>query len=92
MADDGLNPPAPPRPPHQYGMKDAPPAGGASVVEVLAADLQGPGVVYCPNPKMPLWSTHPRVFIDVTGENGGRCPYCSTVYRLKAGQMVGVGL
>ena len=34
-------------------------------VEVTAKDLQGPGVVFCPNPKMPLWSGHPRVFIDV---------------------------
>ena len=88
MADDGLSPPAPPHLPHQYGMNEGPPSGGASVVEVLAADLQGPGVVYCPNPKMPLWSTHPRVFIDVTGTDGGKCPYCSTVYRLKAGQKV----
>ena len=36
-----------------------------AVVELVAADLQGPGVVFCPNPKMPLWSNHPRVFIDV---------------------------
>ena len=86
MADDRL------KSPDQYGLKDDQAAApGAAVVEVLAADLQGQGVVYCPNPKMPLWSTHPRVFIDVTGENGGRCPYCSTVYRLKAGQKVGVG-
>ena len=36
-----------------------------TVVEVTAQDLQGPGVVACPNPKMVLWSSHPRVFIDV---------------------------
>jgi len=57
-----------------------------SVVEVVAADLQGPGVVFCPNPKMPLWSNHPRVFIDVATTGEGWCPYCSTVYRLKAGE------
>ena len=58
-----------------------------AVVELAAADLQGPGVVPCPNPKMPLWSNHPRVFIDVTrGAEGGTCPYCGTVYRLKAGE------
>jgi uncharacterized Zn-finger protein len=56
-----------------------------AVVEVTAHDVQGPGVVSCPNPKMTLWSNHPRVFIDVShGE--GRCPYCGTVYRLKAGE------
>ena len=57
-----------------------------SVVEVSAADLQGPGAVTCPNPKMTLWSTHPRVFIDVATAGEGKCPYCGTVYRLKAGE------
>ncbi len=57
-----------------------------AVVELTAKDLQGPGVVACPNPKMALWSTHPRVFIDVATEGEGKCPYCGTVYRLKAGE------
>ena len=61
-----------------------------SVVEVTAKDVQGPGVVACPNPKMTLWSTHPKVFIDLShGE--GKCPYCGTVYRLKAGEKPGSG-
>jgi uncharacterized Zn-finger protein len=59
-----------------------------SVVEVGAKDLQGPGVVFCPNPKQALWSNHPRVYIDVAGHGEGRCPYCGTVYRLKAGEKV----
>lgn len=59
-----------------------------SVVEVSASEVQGPGVVACPNPKMPLWSNHPRVFVDVTHEGGGKCPYCGTVYRLKAGEVL----
>jgi uncharacterized Zn-finger protein len=45
-------------------------------------------VVFCPNPKMPLWSTHPRVFIDVASTGEGWCPYCGTHYRLKAGEKV----
>lgn len=57
-----------------------------AVVEVTAKDVQGPGVVACPNPKMALWSNHPKVFIDVTHEGGGKCPYCGTVYKLKAGE------
>jgi len=56
-----------------------------AVVEVTAHDVQGPGVVACPNPKMALWSTHPKVFIDVS-HGDGKCPYCGTVYRLKAGE------
>ena len=62
-----------------------------SVVEVAAADLTGPGVVFCPNPRMPLWSNHPKVYIDVASTGEGRCPYCGTVYRLKAGEKVGHG-
>ena len=48
----------------------------SAVVELLASELQGPGVVFCPNPKMPLWSNHPRVFIDVASTGSGKCPYC----------------
>jgi uncharacterized Zn-finger protein len=57
-------------------------------VQVSAKDLQGPGVVYCPSPKMPLWSNHPKVFIDVVTTGEGKCPYCGTVYQLKAGERV----
>ena len=60
-----------------------------ALVAVTAKDLQGPGVVFCPNPRMPLWSNHPRVFIDVATEGEGRCSYCGTVYRLKAGEKLG---
>ena len=57
-----------------------------SVVELSAADLQGPVVNACPNPKMALWSNHPRVFIDLAHTGQGACPYCGTVFRLKAGE------
>jgi uncharacterized Zn-finger protein len=59
-----------------------------AAVELVAKDLQGPGVTFCPNPKMPLWSGHPKVFIDVVTTGEGRCPYCGTLYRLKAGEKV----
>jgi uncharacterized Zn-finger protein len=62
-----------------------------AVVEVTAADVQGPGVVYCPNPKMALWSSHPRVFIDVASTGEGKCPYCGTVYKVKEGEHIGHG-
>jgi uncharacterized Zn-finger protein len=60
-----------------------------AVVELTAADLHGPGAVFCPNPKMPLWSSHPRVFIDVGTTGEGACPYCGTVYRLAPGVKAG---
>jgi uncharacterized Zn-finger protein len=43
-----------------------------AVVELSAKDLQGPGVTFCPNPAMPLWSNHPRVFIDVGHHRRGQ--------------------
>ena len=53
----------------------------ASSVEVTLADLP----IHCPNPAMPLWSSHPRVFLDI-GETGeAMCPYCGTRYRLRGG-------
>jgi uncharacterized Zn-finger protein len=62
--------------------------GSRASVELTAAELQGPGVIFCPNPKMPLWSNHPRVFIDVATVGVGKCPYCGTEYRLKPGEKV----
>ena len=52
-----------------------------SVVEVTAKDLP----LHCPNPAMPLWSSHPRVFLDVEAEGEAMCPYCGTRYRLSGG-------
>ena len=57
-------------------------------IEVGAKDLHGAGVVFCPNPKMALWSNHPRVFIDVATTGEGKCPDCGAVYRLKAGEKI----
>ncbi len=65
--------------------------GPRAVVELAASELLGPGVVHCPNPRMPLWANHPKVFIDVARTGEGRCPYCGTVYRLKAGEQAHAG-
>ncbi len=60
-----------------------------AIVEVTAKDMQGHGAVFCPNPKMALWSSHPKVFIDVATTGDGKCPYCGTVYKLKADEVIG---
>ena len=59
------------------------PAGGRApgVIELAGSDLPA----YCPNPKMPLWSRHPRVFLDVVNEAEAMCSYCGTRYRLGPG-------
>jgi len=51
------------------------------VVEVTPDKLP----VFCPNPAMPLWSSHPRVFLDVSDEGEAKCPYCGTIYILRGG-------
>lgn len=48
-------------------------------ITVTEADLP----VYCPGPKAPLWSMHPRVYIEIEKEGVAICPYCSATYELK---------
>ena len=59
-----------------------------AVVELLGVDLNSQGGVYCPNPKadMKLWNTHPKVYLHIAQTGEAKCPYCGTVYRLKAGE------
>jgi uncharacterized Zn-finger protein len=61
-----------------------------AVVELLAKELNHQGGVFCPNPKadMQLWDNHPKVYLDVARTGEAKCPYCGTVYRLKAGETV----
>ena len=54
-------------------------------VEVDAKDLPA----FCPNPAMPVWCHHPKVFLDITTEGSAKCPYCGTVYKLKGGALGG---
>ncbi len=49
-----------------------------AVVEIDASDLPA----FCPNPKMPLWSSHPRVYLELTETGKAMCSYCGTKYRL----------
>ena len=55
------------------------------VIEVGADDLP----VFCPGPKAPLWSMHPRVFLDVAKAGEVLCPYCGTRYVYKGAPPAG---
>ena len=46
-----------------------------SYVELDGKDLPA----YCPNPAMPIWSSHPRVFSTSATTAKAKCPYCGTV-------------
>jgi uncharacterized Zn-finger protein len=52
-----------------------------NIVELELTDLPA----FCPNPAMPLWSSHPKVYLDLSHNGRAICPYCSTEYQLKAG-------
>jgi len=55
------------------------------VVELSARDLPA----FCPSPAMPVWNHHPRVFLELATTGQAMCPYCGTVYRLRAGEVPG---
>ncbi len=57
----------------------------ASAIEVAPEDLP----VFCPNPAMPLWSSHPRVFLDIAETGTAMCPYCGTRSVLRGGARPG---
>lgn len=63
----------------------------SSAVELLAKDLNPQGGVFCPSPQaaMAIWNSHPKVYLDVARTGEAKCPYCGTLYRLKAGEHVG---
>lgn len=60
------------------------PKTSGPAVELGADDLPA----YCPNPAMPLWSSHPKVFLDLSHSGHANCPYCGTHYRLKPGTVL----
>ena len=51
-------------------------ADASKEVEITEKDLP----LHCPMPDAPLWSRHPRVFLDVAKEGEVLCPYCGTRY------------
>ena len=55
-----------------------------AIVELDGKDLPA----HCPNAAMPLWSSHPRVFLDLSHGGSATCPYCGTVYQLKPGTVI----
>ena len=64
-----------------------------AAIELAATDLNAHGGVFCPSPlaDMKLWNSHPKVYLDVAKSGEACCPYCGTVYRLKAGEHVAQG-
>lgn len=53
--------------------------GRARLVEITAKELP----LHCPMPGAPLWSRHPRVFLDIAKAGESLCPYCGTKYVFK---------
>jgi len=57
----------------------------ARQVDVTEKDLP----LHCPTPGAPLWSRHPRVFLDVVQHGEALCPYCGTKYVYKGAPVKG---
>jgi uncharacterized Zn-finger protein len=53
-------------------------------IEVSAKDLP----LHCPTDEVALWSSHPRVFLDLVKTGHAACPYCGTRYKLKLGEVI----
>ena len=47
-------------------------------VEVKPQDLP----ISCPNNDMELWSSHPKVYLNLSKTGEACCPYCCTKYVL----------
>ena len=57
----------------------------ARQVEVSEKELP----LHCPTPGEPLWSRHPRVFLDVVKYGEALCPYCGTKFVYKGAPVKG---
>lgn len=51
------------------------------VITIKGSDLP----LHCPGPQAPLWSMHPRIYIDLSKDGSAACPYCGAKYRLEEG-------
>ncbi|AWB35369.1 zinc-finger domain-containing protein [Orrella marina] len=56
----------------------------AQSVTITSEDLP----LHCPSDKAPLWSMHPRVYLDIADTGSVKCPYCGTVYQLAPGTKI----
>ena len=46
--------------------------------QVTRADLP----LHCPLDSMPLWNSHPRVFLPIEDTGRAQCPYCGAWFTL----------
>ncbi|MBF2761380.1 MAG: zinc-finger domain-containing protein [Ectothiorhodospiraceae bacterium AqS1] len=47
---------------------------------VTRADLP----LSCPLPGMPVWNSHPRVYLPIEESGSAQCPYCGAHFTLEA--------
>jgi uncharacterized Zn-finger protein len=56
-------------------------ATNIDVIEVKAGES-----LYCPNKKMALWSSHPKVYLSPDEHGNAKCSYCGTRYHQEGGK------
>ena len=62
----------------EMGERELKPPNAQNRYEVTVADLP----LSCPMPSMPLWNSHPRVYLPVEATGWAKCPYCSAEFVL----------
>ena len=55
------------------------PANAEQRYEVSRSDLP----LSCPMPDMPLWNSHPKIYLPIEASGESTCPYCGAHYVLK---------
>jgi uncharacterized Zn-finger protein len=55
-------------------------AAKTDVIEVKSGES-----LFCPNKKMALWSSHPKVYLSPDDQGNAKCPYCGTQYHQAGG-------
>ncbi|MGH8041351.1 MAG: zinc-finger domain-containing protein [Rudaea sp.] len=57
---------------------------GASCAERVLDVQWGDLPLACPLPGTELWNAHPRIYLPIHRSGREACPYCGTIYRLRA--------
>ena len=54
------------------------PSNAENLYQVTRRDLP----LSCPMPGMPLWNSHPKVYLPIEASSKAKCPYCGADFEL----------
>jgi len=59
-------------------------ANSEKIHQLDASEILENNEICCPPLDVSLWSSHPRVFLQLNDKGEAQCPYCGTLYKLQA--------